>query len=97
MTISGYVIRQLINEDLIKKQCREVWGFVWITDFPLFKEAENGLESMHHPFTAPKPEFINSSSGLIEGDPRDASLPIILTACVPLLKQFINVGCCSAL
>lgn len=31
-------------------------AFVWITDFPLFlpKESGNGLESSHHPFTAPQ-------------------------------------------
>ncbi len=30
------------------------WAPVWITDFPLFKQGEDGkLESEHHPFTAP--------------------------------------------
>lgn len=34
------------------------FNFLWIVDFPLFLPAESGegLESAHHPFTAPHPE-----------------------------------------
>lgn len=31
------------------------WAPIWITDFPMFEQKEDGkLASMHHPFTAPK-------------------------------------------
>jgi aspartyl-tRNA synthetase len=41
--------------------------FVWITDFPLveYDEEEGRHVSMHHPFTAPKPEHLDA----LEDDP----------------------------
>jgi aspartyl-tRNA synthetase len=35
---------------------------LWITDFPLFNwnEEKNGFDSVHHPFTAPKDEYLDS-------------------------------------
>ncbi|MFO8034002.1 MAG: amino acid--tRNA ligase-related protein, partial [Candidatus Bipolaricaulota bacterium] len=40
---------------------QEVWAPAWVTDFPLFKEGEEGrLESEHHPFTAPHDEDLVS-------------------------------------
>jgi aspartyl-tRNA synthetase len=37
--------------------------FVWVTDFPLFKVGENGVESEHHPFTSPSSlEHLNSNN-----------------------------------
>ncbi|XP_074654123.1 aspartate--tRNA ligase, mitochondrial-like [Tubulanus polymorphus] len=38
---------------------KEGFNFVWVEDFPLFDQKEDGsdgLESTHHPFTAPHPE-----------------------------------------
>lgn len=39
----------------------EGFRFVWVVDFPLFErnpDAPGGWSSMHHPFTAPKPEHM---------------------------------------
>ena len=37
---------------------RDVWDFLWVTDFPLFEWSpdENKWNAMHHPFTRPKAE-----------------------------------------
>src|SRR5438477_4500667 len=37
---------------------REIWDFLWVTDFPLFEWSadENKWNAMHHPFTRPKAE-----------------------------------------
>ncbi len=42
------------------------WRFAWITDFPLFEEAEGGhMVAAHHPFTSPEPADIER----LETDP----------------------------
>nr|XP_026485716.1 aspartate--tRNA ligase, mitochondrial [Vanessa tameamea] len=38
---------------------------LWVVDFPLFVEGENGLQTCHHPFTAPHPEDLH----LLDSDP----------------------------
>lgn len=30
------------------------WAPIWIIDFPMFEETNEGLSAMHHPFTSPK-------------------------------------------
>jgi aspartyl-tRNA synthetase len=39
---------------------KEVWDFLWVTDFPLlqFSAEENKWNAMHHPFTRPKAEDV---------------------------------------
>lgn len=38
---------------------------LWVVDFPLFVKGENGLETCHHPFTAPHPDDIH----LLDSEP----------------------------
>ncbi|VAY02273.1 Aspartate--tRNA ligase [Arsenophonus endosymbiont of Aleurodicus dispersus] len=47
-------LRLQIGRDLAITQ-NNSWKPLWIIDFPMFKEDENGdLDAIHHPFTAPK-------------------------------------------
>ncbi len=45
------------------------WNFLWVTEFPMFEwsEADQRFVAMHHPFTSPVDEDIES--GLIHRDP----------------------------
>jgi aspartyl-tRNA synthetase len=52
--------RGLIPED--------AWNFVWVTDFPMFEQGEGRWEAVHHPFTAPTPEWEDA----FDEDPRNA-------------------------
>jgi len=48
------VLRLKVGRDLAITQ-NNSWKPLWIVDFPMFEEDENGeLHAMHHPFTAPK-------------------------------------------
>ena len=46
------------------------WNFLWVTDFPMFEydEKEKRYAAMHHPFTSPKPEDVQS----LDSDPSKA-------------------------
>ncbi|MUL42793.1 aspartate--tRNA ligase [Streptomonospora sp. PA3] len=40
---------------------RSQWSFLWVVDAPMFEEdGEGGWTPVHHPFTAPKPEWADS-------------------------------------
>lgn len=46
-------LRQKIGLDLEMTTCE--WAPLWVTDFPMFEETDDGKwTSMHHPFTKPK-------------------------------------------
>ncbi len=46
-------LRQKIGLDLEMQTCQ--WAPLWVTDFPMFEETDDGKwTSMHHPFTKPK-------------------------------------------
>lgn len=46
-------LRQKIGLDLEMTTCE--WAPLWVTDFPMFEETDDGnWTSMHHPFTKPK-------------------------------------------
>ncbi|WP_201588200.1 aspartate--tRNA ligase [Psychrobacter jeotgali] len=46
-------LRQKIGLDLDMQTCE--WAPLWVTDFPMFEETDDGKwTSMHHPFTKPK-------------------------------------------
>jgi aspartyl-tRNA synthetase len=38
--------------------------FLWVTDFPMFEEGEDGLTFLHHPFTSPQDVEVMASSPL---------------------------------
>ena len=45
---------------------KDKWNFTWVTDFPLFEEAEGGnVVAAHHPFTSPVPVDLER----LESDP----------------------------
>ncbi|CAK1603929.1 unnamed protein product [Parnassius mnemosyne] len=61
-------VRELLRGLLQSKGLIEVKeGIVplWVVDFPLFVKGENGLETCHHPFTAPHPDDMH----LLDSEP----------------------------
>lgn len=62
-------LRQRIARDLdlIPKG---LWNFLWVVDFPMFEfDEESGrFYALHHPFTAPTPEFVDSLMSIDAND-----------------------------
>lgn len=38
----------------LKLTAENSWAPLWVVDFPMFEESDEGLSAMHHPFTSPK-------------------------------------------
>jgi len=57
---------------------KDQWRFLWVTDFPMFEQAENGnWVAAHHPFTSPKPdhvEFLGTDNGRVQARAYDLVL-----------------------
>lgn len=53
-------MRIKLAEEYLSESIKDKFEFLWVTDFPLFAwdEKENRFVSEHHPFTAPKEEFL---------------------------------------
>ena len=59
-------LRQKIGLDMDMTTCE--WAPLWVTDFPMFEETDDGKwTSMHHPFTKPK-----GSVAALKTNPADA-------------------------
>lgn len=60
--------------DLRKEKNKDMLAFAWVLDFPLFEKTEiKELTSSHHPFTAPKDEYV---SELFNSDDKEKLLEI---------------------
>ena len=46
-------LRLKVGKDLQLIHKKE-WAPLWVIDFPMFEENDDGLSAMHHPFTSPK-------------------------------------------
>ncbi len=46
-------LRLKVGKDLQLTHEQE-WAPLWVIDFPMFEESDDGLSAMHHPFTSPK-------------------------------------------
>ncbi|KAL3538767.1 hypothetical protein ACH5RR_002133 [Cinchona calisaya] len=56
-------LRVFVAHDLVLIDSSK-FSILWVTDFPMFEwnDAEQRLEALHHPFTAPNPEDVNDLS-----------------------------------
>jgi len=63
VTESLGALRCKLGEDLDLYTCE--WAPLWVVDFPMFEETDNGWTSLHHPFTAPScsPEALVANPG----------------------------------
>lgn len=46
-------LRLKVGKDLQLTHKKE-WAPLWVIDFPMFEESDDGMSAMHHPFTSPK-------------------------------------------
>ena len=46
-------LRLKVGKDLQLTHEKE-WAPLWVIDFPMFEESDDGMSAMHHPFTSPK-------------------------------------------
>lgn len=60
-------LRLKIGKDLSLTDTHK-WAPLWVIDFPMFEETEEGLSAMHHPFTSPK----NFTPEQLEANPQEA-------------------------
>lgn len=71
-------LRIKVGEDLDMAQCE--WAPLWVVDFPMFEETDNGgLTALHHPFTAP-----SCSAEELKANPLDAlsrAYDMVLNGC----------------
>jgi aspartyl-tRNA synthetase len=58
-------LRLKVGEDL--GLVSDEWKPLWVVDFPMFEEFENGITALHHPFTAP----LNATPAEVEANPLD--------------------------
>ena len=63
-------IRTALIRKLLGARGSTEFKFLWVTDFPLLRRTEDKFESMHHPFTAPHPDDMESlQDSLATNDP----------------------------
>ena len=62
-------LRQKVAEDL-NMVPEGAWNFLWVVDFPMFEfDAKSGrFYALHHPFTAPTPEFVDALMAIDTAD-----------------------------
>ncbi|KAM3962919.1 aspartyl-tRNA synthetase, mitochondrial [Aphomia sociella] len=61
--IREFIVSLLASKNILN--LNDTYEPLWVIDFPLFVKGENGLETCHHPFTAPHPDDIY----LLHSDP----------------------------
>jgi len=71
-------LRIKVGEDMNMAQCE--WAPLWVVDFPMFEETDNGgLTALHHPFTSP-----SCSAEELKANPLDAlsrAYDMVLNGC----------------
>lgn len=69
------------------------WSLHWVVDFPLFERNSLGrLESVHHPFTAPKSEDEAVLRKLLENDTPSSELEALTSQSYDLVINGVEVG-----